>query len=164
MTEQDGSQSRYISDEYAEKIIRAPKYIRSLKDINNMKVSSDESYLTNDVSLECEYPCCIKVRQTIARPLNFSVVLTYIGDGNKVAIVRYNGNHGTHVNRLTKERINGPHIHYITEEYQSKTTHPDGYAVATTKYCDLNSAIVAFVEDMNITVKGPDKVKKLEEY
>ena len=56
---------------------------------------------------------------------------------NEHAVLRLNGNHGTHKNRLGKTSVKGPHIHLMTERYQERTTHPDGFAVETDEYTDL---------------------------
>lgn len=144
--------SEIISDEKVDEIMRAPKYIDPSIDVRDLSLSKDGSYYTKNIALSCNYPCHMKIRQTVDRPLNFSVILTHERKSGNYVLVRYNGNHGSHTNRLTKETINGPHIHYITEEYQRRTTHPDGYAISTDKYTDINGAIAAFMEDMHISI------------
>ena len=107
------------------------------------------SSIETTIRLESKFPCSVIVRKHVFRMTSFSVVLMY----GKQIIVRYNGYHSDHMNALEREVIRGPHIHIITERYQEHTDRPDGFAVKTNKYSDLNGAIKVFQEDMNITTK-----------
>lgn len=149
-----------ISDELRGFIIAEPKTM-SRKDFMADLKPRDELYLTKNVTLNCsKYPCQMKIRQNIDNPLNFSVILVY----RSSIIVRYNGYHGSHTNRLEKTRVSGPHIHTITERYQLRTQRPDGYAEETDRYTDLNTAINEFIKDMNITIEGLENTRSIDDY
>ena len=141
-----------LTEDMVGKIIAAKKYIKQSVDTNNLPLSDNKRFRLKKYDLECdEYDCKMIIRQNTDRPTNFSVILVYKDAKNgEQTIVRYNGNHGDHKNRLEKETIKGPHIHRMTERYQLNSTHPDGYAEATDRYSDLNSAVQRFMEDMNI--------------
>jgi len=141
-----------LSEEKVEMIVKADKYLKQEIDLANLPLSADGRYYLKKYDLDCkEYDCKMLIRQNTDRPTNFSVILVYkdplLGE---ITLVRYNGNHGSHKNRLEKETIKGPHIHKITERYQLHTTHPDGFAIATDQYTDLGGAVKHFLEDMHI--------------
>ena len=133
-------------------IIGGRKYIKQDVNLYNLPISADGRYHYKSYELDCEkYSCKMMIRQNVDRPDNFSIILVYkhpsIGE---VSIIRYNGNHGSHKNRLEDEIITGPHIHIITERYQERTTHPDGYAVASKQYSNLEEALKCFMKRVNI--------------
>jgi hypothetical protein len=153
-----------LTDEFVQRIINEPKYLVNNIDLRDLK--GIEGQRKMEVNLECEkYPCKISIRQTIDRPTNFSVILRYIErNGISHIICRYNGYHGDHFNIRTKDVIRGPHIHRITEWYQRNTDRPDGHAEKTDKYADLAGAVKQFESDMNITIKRPSRVGRIEEW
>jgi len=107
----------------------------------------------------------IVIRQNIDRPENFSIILVYKNASKvEIPIIRFNGNHGSHRNRLENETINGPHIHIMTERYQLHSTHPDGFAEPTNSYKDLKGAFKLFLERVNITDFRSKDIRKVEEF
>ena len=125
--------STIIPDETVKDIIRYRKYIKHDIVINDLPVSDDGRYRMKSFDLDCDkYICKMVIRQNTDRLDNFSIILVYkdplIGD---VSVMRFNGNHGRHKNRIEGNVISGPHIHLMTERYQKHTTHPDGYAEPT---------------------------------
>ncbi len=143
-----------IPDSLVDKIMKEPKFV-SKKDLETGYIISKRGeHREKNIVLECEaYECSMRVRQTIDKPDNFSVILVFKDSNrNYRPILRLNGNHGTHCNRLERELICGPHIHKITEKYQKRTNHPDGYAVATDRYTDLHEAIEVFMELANVRI------------
>lgn len=138
-----------LSEEFVREVISEPKYFDSRVEwVPKIKKGSSSNTETT-IHLECRFPCSVVVRKHISRVTSFSVVLLY----NKQILVRYNGYHSDHKNTLEKETIRGPHIHTVTERYQELTDRPDGFAVQTDKYHDLDGAIKAFQKDMNIRVR-----------
>ena len=161
-----GTKGNTISDAMVERILREPKYISSKVNPRELSPSEKEGFLLKTVKLECDaFDCSMKIRQCVDRPSNFSVILVY-KDSNKNdhAILRLNGNHGRHKNRIEGDVISGPHIHKMTERYQERTTHPDGYAEATDRYTDLGDAIDLFMEMTNIRYSDGKKNRRLEEF
>lgn len=143
-----------LPDSLVDKIIKEPKFV-SIKDLEkDFIISKRGEHREKSIALGCEtYECSMKIRQTIDKPDNFSVILVFKDSNrNYRPILRLNGNHGTHCNRLERELIRGPHIHKITEKYQEMTNHPDGYAVATDRYTNLHEAIAVFLELVNIRI------------
>lgn len=155
-----------ISDAMVERIINEPKYISSSVNPHELAPSEKEGFLTKTVKLKCDaYDCRMMIRQNIDRPSNFSVILVYKDfNKNDHVILRLNGNHGRHKNRIEGDVLSGPHIHRMTERYQAKNTHPDGYAKATDRYTDLNGAIDIFMEMTNIRYSDGRKNRRLEEF
>ena len=141
-----------ISDETVEDIIRYRKYVKHDINVDDLPVSEDGRYRIKTYDLDCErYNCKMVIRQNTDRTDNFSIILVYkdpvMGD---VPILRFNGNHGNHKNRIENEIIRGPHIHIMTERYQRHTTHPDGYAERTDLYRNIKEALESFMERANI--------------
>jgi len=74
---------------------------------------------------------------------NFSVLIVWLSSsGEKTLLVRCNGFHERHVNRMEKTIIPSDtcHVHTITERYQN-FGKPDGFAEETFSYFDVRSAI-----------------------
>ncbi len=141
-----------LTDAEINRIIKAPKYLSNKVDLKSLSKTEDGAHYIKSVKLECEsFNCTMRIRQSIIRPTNFSVILVYRDvNKNDHVILRFNGNHGRHKNRIEKDEVDGPHIHIMTERYQLKTTHPDGYAQATSEYKDLDGAIESFMKMANI--------------
>ena len=155
-----------MSDTLVDRIIREPKYISSRVDLHDLSLSDKKGHLMKNVKLECDaYECRMMIRQTVDRPSNFSVVLVYKDSNrNDRVILRLNGNHGRHRNRIEGTIVDGPHIHKMTERYQRRTNHPDGYAEATERYSDLDGAIEAFMEIANVKYDENRKTRRLEDF
>ena len=159
-----------ISDDEIRRMIESPKYVKEKINLDKLctqlRLSEDGRQYEKTVELECdEYDCQMRIRQSVDRPTNFSVILV-CKDSNKndQVVLRLNGNHGRHKNRIEKNVVEGPHIHIMTERYQLRTTHPDGYAEATDEYVDLEGAVQAFIDMANIGYAGTRSIRKLEEY
>lgn len=157
-----------ISDAEIEKMIKVPKYVSNKVNLSKLKLdmSEDGRQFEKNIKLDCEeYNCQMRIRQSVDRYTNFSVILVCKDcSGNDRVILRLNGNHGRHKNRIEKNIVDGPHIHKMTERYQIKTTHPDGYAEATDEYTTLDEAIDKFVDMVNINYLETRKIRKLDDY
>ncbi len=139
-----------LKNELISKIIAAPKITTSGLD-PKWRRQKDQAHWRAELQLECAYPCRIALRKSIDNPLNFSILLIYTQwVGRDVIIVRYNGDHGLHINKRTGERIRGPHIHMITEEYQRHGGKPEGFATATCEYRTFDEALATFISDMSV--------------
>ncbi|MCA9750415.1 MAG: hypothetical protein KC414_14995 [Romboutsia sp.] len=84
---------------------------------------------------------------------HFSIGLIYWPDSESpIRLVRYNGNHGIHVNKLTGEKLcDTVHIHKLTRKALDAGICGDNHAEATDKYTSLNEALTEFFVDLNIT-------------
>jgi hypothetical protein len=78
----------------------------------------------------------------------FSIILSYVKGKSEIPLVRCNGHHGPHTNRLEKRAKRGIafipqntfHIHIITERYQNYDKNQT-YAEPTTEYHSAESAL-----------------------
>ena len=104
-----------------------------------------------------------QVERIIREPkfINKKVDLRELTPSEKAGYLMKNVNHK---NRLEGNVVNGPHIHRMTERYQMRTTHPDGFAEATDRYTDLNGAIELFMEMVNLRYSDGKKNRRLEEF
>ncbi len=103
----------------------------------------------------------IIIRQSKINPLDFSVIFGILIGGNLFKIKRYNGDSHTHTNKLEKNQLNGFHIHTATEKYQENGFREEGYAEATTKYCDWKTALDLMMKENNFKIEVDKKQKRL---
>ena len=120
----------------------------------SQKNKSNGKFTQTDYSLESvdqKFRYIVFVSQHTELVEIFSIGLVFTPDSaTNIVLVRYNGNHGTHENKLTKEIITGFHIHTISVEAISRGLKGENQASSTDKYSTPNQAIVAFCEDMHI--------------
>ena len=98
----------------------------------------------------------VKLRQTVANPANFSVILGYRIPGSFTVfrLRRYNGKHW-HSNVLENERFHEFHVHMATEKYQRKSGYTeDHYAKPTTGHYDLKSAVDSLISECGFSGVG----------
>ncbi|MGD1028259.1 hypothetical protein [Candidatus Binatus soli] len=97
----------------------------------------------------------IRVRQCTDYPLDFSVIIAFrkTNENSLFILRRYNGRHpAPHVNKPLngpKESLPGFHIHMATEEAQRHGRDEEAYAVGTSDYTDVFSAIDLALKDCN---------------
>ncbi|MCH3978153.1 MAG: hypothetical protein LKJ94_04155 [Candidatus Methanomethylophilus sp.] len=157
-----------LSDEIVEKIIKCsktiPDRIFDVTDFSMFKI--DNMQKRRNIDLICnEYKLRMSIRQLVIDPMDFSVILIYTdAEGYEYIIVRYNGDHGVHVNRRTGELIFGPHIHKISEWCQMYTHKEEGQATPTDKYVNLQEAVHVFMKDLNISYARSKGVARMEDY
>lgn len=90
----------------------------------------------------------VKIRQSCANPMDFSVVLGYMLPGTYTVfrLRRYNGKH-RHTNALEGESFYDFHVHTATERYQIPGFDVDHFAQRTSRYYDLDSAVHCLMEE-----------------
>ena len=88
-------------------------------------------------------PFRLIVRQSIANPLDFSLILAYRVPGTNIVfrLRRYNGKSHEHTNKLEMQTFYGFHIHLATFRYQEAGFSEDAYAEPTDRYASLNGAL-----------------------
>ena len=66
--------------------------------------------------------------------------------------------HGAHDhrNRLEREMVRGTHVHIATERYINMCGKAEGYAIATDRYYDFESALEYLIKYVNIKTEGDD--------
>ena len=91
-----------ISDMLVDCIIHEPKYIDRRINLRELTLSEKRDHLVKKVKVECDaYDCHLLIRQCVDRPCNFSVILVYSDiNKNDHVVLRLNGNHGRHRNRI----------------------------------------------------------------
>jgi hypothetical protein len=91
----------------------------------------------------------LSLRTNALDPLDFSVLLIYYPQGstNPTILLRYNGRHSPHVNRLEGERVTGCHVHKATQRYQEEGLNIDGYAIETRDYETPEEALARLMVD-----------------
>ncbi len=92
----------------------------------------------------------VAIRQSTLNPFDFSVILGYRVPGFNTVfrLRRYNGKSHVHTNTIEGDAIQGFHIHYATERYQSSGgSKEDGFAQKTDRYWTLESAIDCLISD-----------------
>lgn len=91
----------------------------------------------------------IILRESIANPLGFSVILGYCpATTNQVfRLRRYNGKDHAHTNTLERETFYEFHIHQATKRYQNSGLREDAFAEPTDRYADFDGAVHCLLED-----------------
>jgi hypothetical protein len=99
------------------------------------------------------------VRESTINSLSFSVILGYLRpNGSLFRLRRYNGLHapaGGHINRLEHETVAGYHVHQATLRYQQAGLREDAFAVSSTEFADVASALRLMFRDCNFNVPAP---------
>jgi len=100
------------------------------------------------------------LRASLQSPLDFSVILVYLEDSQEYILRRNNGAHPSrHTNKWEKRQGQsnyqlevGFHIHMATERYQLADLKIDGYAEATDRYQDSDSALRVLLTDCSFVI------------
>jgi len=102
----------------------------------------------------------IIVRQSVANPLRFSVIVACPAPGltTRFLLRRYNGDHGRHTNRLEGTVVRGPHRHIATERYQAAGFDEEAYAETDRRFVDVAGAIDAAIADCSFVTVMPDQL------
>lgn len=87
------------------------------------------------VAGKAEYPC----KHGGAEGVNQIALICLVSVGQ----ARLNLNH------IENTKSDGFHIHCATSRYQAIARAEDGYAVPTTRYCDINGAVQCLLNDAN---------------
>jgi hypothetical protein len=87
------------------------------------------------------------LRQSLANPLDFSVILGYRGLPRLFLLRRYDGKSHFHTNRLERQRFYDFHIHIATQRYQEAGLEEDGFAQPSDSFTDFHSALRCLLTD-----------------
>ncbi|MBU1084990.1 MAG: hypothetical protein ABIJ43_04700 [Candidatus Beckwithbacteria bacterium] len=114
-------------------------------------------------STDKKHKFLVFVREHLSLLEFFSIGLVYMpDDASSIILLRYNGNHGEHYNKLTNQKISGFHIHTISVEAISHGLKDENQAVVTKKYSSASQAFVSFCKNINIqnfTQYFPEKLQ-----
>lgn len=139
--------SRILTDQEIHTLLSDPKPLpadfRQKLKRRRRKYRQEERSARLDVTGKSgkRYRLYVKVNDQICN--NFSVGLVYyLNATEKIGLIRCNGFHGPHTNKIERTIIppDTPHIHTLTERYQL-LGRPLGFAEATLRYVDVRSAI-----------------------
>jgi len=139
-----------IDDDYLAELRELPKY----KVAGTRLKPKTSQFLEQQFELESETPGIkfrLYRRHHVSNPAVFSVGLQAHVDDHWLTLCRYNGPYHPHRNHLDKSRLVGvAHIHTATAAYMREAPHPDGFAEATSRYTDVESAFSCIIADCNI--------------
>ncbi len=140
----------YTENEIAQ-LIREPKEI-----LGDWRTRPENGHIRGslDVSGSSGSEFCIKLRQNLQNPLDFSVILAIpLPTSNRLFhLLRYNGRSHRHRNRIERNRFFAFHIHTATARYQAMGYNEDGYAESTERYAALAGALACLVQDAHFNV------------
>lgn len=94
------------------------------------------------------------IRQSLANPLDFSIILGYRPPttNQPLRLRRYNGRSHEHTNPIEGETFYDFHIHMVTERYQDLGMREDTFAERTDRYADLEGALRCMLADCGFVV------------
>ncbi len=105
-------------------------------------------------SIEQKYRFAVFMRQNIALPDRFSIGLMLIEEGtsDRTKLLRCNGKHGPHHNRIINNDVidDQPHVHIATEAAINAGLDTDAFAVAISDYYSYQQCIAYFSTRVNI--------------
>ena len=103
------------------------------------------------------------LRQSQSNPGDFSLILAYLPPRSNqlFRLRRYNGNHGTHSNKLEGTRLDGVHIHLATERYQDSGFREDAFAEKMTRYSDYSGALRSILDECGFDVPATPRTGSL---
>jgi hypothetical protein len=142
-----------LTDERIHELLVEPKRIPAGLGAMYKAMSAHNGYYRKDLDVQSDSDnrFVIKIRQTCAYPMNFSVILGYMLPSSYTVfrLRRYNGKSHFHSNTLEKQpEFYDYHIHEATERYQqARGYNPDHFAEPTKRYGDLQGAIDCLVND-----------------
>lgn len=101
------------------------------------------------------------LRQNQINLLDFSLILGYMPPKTTalIRLRRYNGKSHQHTNKIEKEIFYDFHIHQATERYQISGFDEDGYAVTSSDFTDIQSALNCLVKDCSIVLPTNRQLK-----
>lgn len=150
-----------ITDDEIHELINLRKFIseniwRNLrfKEINGFKRWTIEV----NTELVHENKFQIFMRSSIDDHDDFSIGLRCdFKDGSTINLMRCNGNHGIHRNKIENITLTGRHIHIATERYIRKGLDAEGFAIeAENEYNNFESAFNCLTRKCNIILVGLD--------
>lgn len=94
----------------------------------------------------------VYTRQNVEVENDFSCGIYYVNQSGETAtLIRYNGSHHKHTNKLEDEEIGyTAHIHRATERYIDRKKI-EGFATPTDQYTTLKGALFCMIKDCKIT-------------
>lgn len=115
---------------------------------SNLQHKETEMSIT---SIDGLYNFSVRIREHSTFFEKFSIILLFIPSNDVSQIIlRYNGDHGEHTNRLVGDRIHCPHIHRYNFDYIEAGLDPMKYAIPTNKYSSTDEALELFFKDLNV--------------
>lgn len=140
------------NDQFINELILCRKKIIASPKPNN---KSNGLHKETNVELQSEdnrYRFTVFIREHTELLENFTIGLVFHPeDGDSKIIVRYNGNHGRHTNQISKEIVDGFHIHKLTQKALELGMKGENQATHTNTYASARDAMFCFFKDLNIT-------------
>lgn len=147
-----------LTDHDIETLIKCHKVVREDK-FQKIKFVEKDGYRRFNLEVESSISECslgVFCRQAVDDPMDFSAGLTvYFQDGSNTNLMRCNGLHGQHRNKIEKTIIKGKHIHIATERYIRRGNDAEAFAVAVDDdYNNVESAFECLLDRCNIDIEG----------
>ena len=101
------------------------------------------------------------VKQSKINPLDFSIIFGVVIGGKMFRLRRYNGDSHEHTNPISREKIDGFHIHKATQEYQENGFREDAFAVKTSKFSDWKTALNLMIKENNFLPQVEEGQRRL---
>jgi len=139
-----------LSDDQIADLIRESKPIPpGLCPLEKMSLRNHHKRRDFDIEAESRNNFAVAIRQSTLNMLDFSVILGYKLPGSFTVfrLRRYNGKSHHHTNTIEKEAFYDFHVHKATERYQKLGFKEEHFAVRTSGYYDLESAIQCLLTD-----------------
>lgn len=149
-----------LTDETIQFLIKEPKTVTDKKVKVTQKMKHNEKNLIAK-SLDGKRTYILFVRQSLLVKNSFTCGLRLQRKNGDIILTRYNGSDHPHSNTIEDEKFNSHcHIHIATERYINSGQKVEKYAEKTTRYENVNGALMCLLADCN--VKGyPDDAKRL---
>lgn len=142
--------SQIIDNNFVEYLISCNKKI-----ISNPKPKDKPNGLHKETNIELLSDDGLRftvfIREHLELIENFTVGLVYHpDDDSSLIIVRYNGDHGEHRNKIDNSILRGYHIHKLLKEALDIGLKGENTATETKKYTSVRDAMLCFFQDLNI--------------
>lgn len=139
-----------LTDEQIDHLLSCPKNITNPG--TRWKEQSGSRQKNYDVHGEDGDRFSLFLRQNLRIQEHYSCGLRLIVGGKSLTLTRYNGSDHIHRNPIEGDGFKFQcHVHRATERYIASGRKPEHYATATDRYHDLDGALLALVNDCNIT-------------
>jgi len=153
----------YLTDKERDALISEPKPLpNNFRDLLRASPKANYNHEEGQLHIQTEAGNRYRIvlRRSLTNVLDFSVILLYFhkATGEWIPIIRYNGKHSEHTNKIEGQRFYDFHIHKITERYQEVGLKPVGYAEVCTKFSDYRGALAQFLRDLNFQEPSSDQM------
>lgn len=140
-----------LTDETIQFLLKEPKTVIDKKARVTQKMKHNEKNLTLK-SQDGERTYTLFIRQSTLIENSFTCGLRLQRKNSEIILTRYNGSDHPHTNSLEDEKFEYQcHIHTATERYIKTGQKVEKYAQKTTRYNNVEGALMCLLADCSIT-------------